>query len=68
LIAIHPAMSRDDAIIFSDLTGKLAVVNVACDKCGRAGCYRLNRLIENHGSVEGSSIFSMRLPPIVPGG
>jgi hypothetical protein len=30
-------MSRDDAIIFSDLTGKLAVVNVACDKCGRAG-------------------------------
>jgi hypothetical protein len=26
------------------------VLRVACNKCGRAGrCYRLNRLIENHG-------------------
>jgi hypothetical protein len=30
-------MSRDDAIIFGDLSGKFAVVNVACDECGRAG-------------------------------
>ena len=37
-------MPRDGATLFSDLIGKLD------DKCGRAGCYRLNRLIENHGS------------------
>ena len=42
-------MPRDGAIIFDDLTGKLDVLSVACDKCGRAGRYRLNRLIENRG-------------------
>ena len=30
-------MPRDSAIIFSDLTGKLEVLAVAYDKCGRAG-------------------------------
>ena len=40
---------RDGAIIFSDLTGKLDVLSVACDKCGRAGRYRLSHLIEHHG-------------------
>ena len=29
-------MPRDGAIIFGDLDGKLDVLAVACDKCGRA--------------------------------
>jgi hypothetical protein len=33
------AMLRDGAIIFSDLIGKLDVLRVSCDKCGRDGCY-----------------------------
>ena len=28
-------MPRDGAIIFSDLIGKLDLIRVACDKCGR---------------------------------
>ena len=28
-------MPRDGAIIFSDLIGKLELIRVACDKCGR---------------------------------
>ena len=43
------AMTRDGAIIFSDLVGKLDMVRVACDKCGRDGCYGLRRLIEKRG-------------------
>jgi hypothetical protein len=31
-------MPRDGAIIFGDLIGKLDVLHVACDKCGRKGC------------------------------
>jgi hypothetical protein len=42
-------MPRDGAIVFSDLTGKLDVVRVACDTCGRAGCYRVNRLVQDRG-------------------
>jgi hypothetical protein len=30
-------MPRDGTIIFADLIGKLDVLRVACDKCGRAG-------------------------------
>ena len=37
------------AIIFRDLVGKLDALNVECDKCGRRGRYRLDRLIEPHG-------------------
>ena len=29
-------MPRDGAILFGDLIGKLDVLRVACDKCGRA--------------------------------
>ena len=43
------AMPRDGAIIFSDLIGKLDVLRVACEKCGRDGSYRLNALIEKRG-------------------
>jgi hypothetical protein len=42
-------MPRDGAIIFGDITDKLAVLNLACDKCGRAGCYRITRLIDDRG-------------------
>ena len=46
------AMPRDGAIIFGDLIGKLDVLRVACDKCGRVGSYRVARLIEQHGVVD----------------
>ena len=42
-------MLRDGAITFADLIGKLAMLRVAWDKCGRDGCYGLNRLIERRG-------------------
>ncbi len=42
-------MPRDGAITFADLIGKLDMLRVACDKCGRDGCYGLNRLIERRG-------------------
>ncbi len=42
-------MPRDGAIIFSDLTGKRDVLQVACDKCGRKGRYAVARLIEQRG-------------------
>ena len=40
---------RDGAIIFRDLVGKLDVLNVECDKCGRRGWYHFHRLIERYG-------------------
>ena len=43
-------MPRDGAIIFSDLIGKLDMLRVACDKCGRDGRYRLPRLILDRGA------------------
>ena len=42
-------MPRDGAIIFADLIGKLDALRVACDKCGRDGCYGLARLINRCG-------------------
>jgi hypothetical protein len=42
-------MPRDGAIIFGDLIGKLDVLYVHCEKCTRAGRYRLDRLIEERG-------------------
>ena len=42
-------MSRDGAIIFSDLIGKLDVLYVHCEKCGRAGRYQLSRLLDERG-------------------
>jgi hypothetical protein len=38
-------MPREGATIFSDLIGKLDVLRVSCDKCGRDGCYGLGRLM-----------------------
>ena len=43
------AAARDGAIIFDDVVGKLDVLHVACDKCGRKGRYAVARLIEQRG-------------------
>jgi hypothetical protein len=42
-------MPRDGAIIFRDLVGKLDVLRVECDRCGRKGQYRVDHLIEQYG-------------------
>jgi hypothetical protein len=42
-------MPRDGAIIFRDLVGKLGVLRIECDMCGRRGRYRLHRLIASYG-------------------
>ena len=42
-------MPRDGAIIFRDIVGKLAVLRITCDKCGRSGQYRVDRLIMRYG-------------------
>ncbi len=39
-------MSRDGAVIFGDLIGKLDVLYVHCPKCSRAGRYWVQHLIE----------------------
>jgi hypothetical protein len=43
------AMPRDGAILFGDLTGKLDMLRVACEKCGRDGRYQVQRLIKDRG-------------------
>ena len=42
-------MPRDGAVVFGDLSGKLSVLRVACDKCHRSGHYLLFRLIRTRG-------------------
>jgi hypothetical protein len=42
-------MPHEGAIIFRDLVGKLDVLNVECEECGRRGRYHLHRLIERYG-------------------
>jgi hypothetical protein len=41
---------RDGATTFGDLVGQLEELRVTCEKCGRAGRYRLDRLIAEHGA------------------
>ncbi len=43
---------RDSAIIFGDLIGKLDVLRIECQKCGRSGRYRLADLISRYGRDE----------------
>ena len=52
-------MPRDGAIIFSDLIGKLDLLRVSCEKCGRDGCYGLDRLIDSVAAMQRSSIGSV---------
>jgi len=47
--ALNVSMPRERAIIFRDLVGKLGVLRIECDKCGRTGNYRLARLIAKYG-------------------
>ena len=42
-------MPRDGTIIFSDLIGKLEVLRVSCEKCGRDGRYSLTFLVVDRG-------------------
>ena len=42
-------MPRDGAITFRDIVGKLAILRVECDKCGRPGQYPVDRLIVRYG-------------------
>jgi hypothetical protein len=47
----HPSISPsgDGAIVFGDLIGKLDDLRVSCDKCGRSGRYKVQRLIRDRG-------------------
>ena len=42
-------MPRADAITFRDIVGKRTVLPVTCDKCGRSGQYRVDRLVLRYG-------------------
>ena len=42
-------MPRNVAITFRDIVGKLHVLRITCDKCGRSGQYRVDRLILRYG-------------------
>ena len=42
-------MPRDGAIIFRDIVGKPAGLRITCDKCGRSGQYRVDRLVQRYG-------------------
>src|SRR6516162_1073222 len=42
-------MPHDGAITFRDIVGKLAILRMTCDKCGRSGQYRVDRLILRYG-------------------
>jgi hypothetical protein len=42
-------MPRDDSLTPRDLIEKLAVLRVECDKCGRAGRYRVMTLAPQIG-------------------
>ena len=42
-------MPRDGSVTFGDLIGKLDVLRFTCDKCERAGLYRVAKLVLQHG-------------------
>jgi hypothetical protein len=42
-------MPRDGSLTPRDLVGKLDVLAVACEKCGRSGRYRVTTLAETIG-------------------
>jgi hypothetical protein len=43
-------MPREGSLVFGDLIGKLDLLHVVCDKCGRQGRYKVARLIEQFGA------------------
>jgi hypothetical protein len=40
---------RDGVIMFSDPAGRLDVLRVECERCGRHGRYPVAKLIAEHG-------------------
>ena len=42
-------MPRDGSLTPRDLVRKLDVLRVECEKCGRSGRYRVDRLVEQLG-------------------
>ena len=42
-------MPCDGSLTPADLLGKLNMLRVSCDKCGRAGLYRVDKLALQHG-------------------
>jgi hypothetical protein len=42
-------MPRNGSLTPADLIGKLGVLRVECAKCGRAGRYRVDRLVQQLG-------------------
>src|SRR5689334_18904581 len=42
-------MPRDGSITAGDLVGKIEYLTLACEKCGRAGRYRVDRLLDQLG-------------------
>ena len=42
-------MPQHGSVTFGDLLGKLEVLRVTCDKCERAGLYRVAKLVLQHG-------------------
>jgi hypothetical protein len=46
---VEPLMPRDDSLTPRDLVGKLEVLRVECNKCGRSGSYRVTTLAEQIG-------------------
>ena len=41
---------RDGAITFSNLVGRVRVLRVDCDRCGRHGRYLVDKLVYDHGA------------------
>jgi len=48
-------MPRDGAITFDDLRSRLPMLRVVCGKCGRAGRYSVERLIDRR-SCDGTAV------------
>ena len=42
-------MPRDGSLTPANLIGKLEVLRVECERCGRAGRYRVDRLVQRLG-------------------
>jgi hypothetical protein len=45
-----PPMPHNGALVFSDIAGNLDLLRIECAKCGRAGRYRVGRLITARGA------------------
>ena len=42
-------MPSSGAFTFGDIEGKLSVLRIVCEKCGRSGQYPVAKMIEKHG-------------------